>query len=326
VNVDDGATTWWSPESGTAFWPAWSPDGNMLVYAWGDALTPREIWAVAAKDGASRQVSHGVRGVADTSSLVRPERLTYPGVGGLPIDTLLYLPPADRANGSGILWVHGGPNWMVRDAYDPFLQYLVGVEGYALLAPNVRGSTGYGRVFMDMNTGDYGGVDQDDWIAGVEVLVQQGGARRDRIAIWGRSYGGFATMMSLCRYPDTFRCGVAQFGVCDWHELWDGATPWVRRLMAHQLGHPQRDHALYRDRSPLTHVGNIRAPILLLHGDADAGVPPAQSLLFAKALAAQNHPHELYVYPGEGHGFNEPHHVFDAASRITSFYDRYLRP
>jgi dipeptidyl aminopeptidase/acylaminoacyl peptidase len=255
---------------------------------------------------------------------MRPERIAYDGAEGVTIDALLYTPPAERRSGGGILLVHGGPNWLAREIYEPFLQYLVVVEGHAILAPNVRGSTGYGRTFMDRNTGDYGGLDQKDWVAGIGTLVSRGGVDQGQVAIWGRSYGGYATMLSLCQYPETFRCGVAQFGVSDWFSLWDRSIPWVRRLMAHQLGHPWRDKALYADRSPITHVDRIRSPILLLHGDADAGVPADQSLDFAERLAQKGHAHEIQIYPGEGHGFNEPHHVVDAAGRIAGFFQRYL--
>ena len=251
--------------------------------------------------------------------------MSYIGVNGLEIDALLYRPEKNRASDSGILFVHGGPNAMTRESFDPFLQYLVVEEGYTILAPNVRGSTGYGIEYMELNMGDYGGLDQRDWITAVDTLIQQGGIDRDRVAIWGRSYGGFATMLSLCQFPDTFCCGVAQFGVSDWHSLWDQSTPWVRRLMSHQLGHPAKDKDLYIERSPITHVENIRAPILLLHGDADVGVPIEQSLQFAKRLQAKNHPYELQIYPREGHGFNEKQHILDAARRIAAFFDRYLR-
>jgi dipeptidyl aminopeptidase/acylaminoacyl peptidase len=107
--------------------------------------------------------------------------------------------------------------------------------------------------------------------------------------------------------------------------LWDQSTPWVRRLLAHQLGHPARRRDLYRQRSPIEYADRVKSPVLLLHGEADASVPPEQSRAFADRLAAEGHPVELVSYPGEGHGFNEPHHLMDAASRITDFFDRWLR-
>lgn len=325
VSLQDGAVTWLSPEVGNGFWPAWSPTGDRLAYVWTDAATPRDVWVAELASGRRQQVTHTAAHSIPPGALVRPQRVSYAGAGELAIDAMLYTPPAGRRSGGGILLVHGGPNWVTRDMYDPFLQYLVTVEGHAILAPNVRGSTGYGRAFMDLNRGDYGGLDQADWVAGVSVLATQGGVDPDRIAIWGRSYGGYATMISLCQYPDTFCCGVAQFGVSDWHSLWDRSIPWVRRLLAHQLGHPVRDRALYVERSPITYVDQIRSPILLLHGDADLGVPTNQSLDLAERLARKGHPHEVQIYPGEGHGFNEPYHVADAASRIAGFFHQYLR-
>jgi dipeptidyl aminopeptidase/acylaminoacyl peptidase len=322
--LNDNKVNWWSPEVGTAFSPSWSPDGKQLAYIWSDAVTPREIWVVDADTGARQSATRTAAGYLPVATLVQPERITYAGTEGVAVDALLYSPQPTQRSGGGILYVHGGPNWLTRDMYDPFLQYLVVEEGHTILAPNVRGSTGYGRAYMDMNMGDYGGLDQQDWVAGIDTLTSQGRVDPYRIGIWGRSYGGFATMLSLCQYPERFACGVALFGVSDWFNLWDQATPWVRRLMAHQLGHPWRDRDRYRKRSPLTYVERMQAPLLLLHGDADVGVPLGQSLTLAAALAERNHPHEIQIYSGEGHGFNAPHHIQDAAARITNFFRRNL--
>lgn len=323
-DLDSESLTWWSPTTGAAFWPSWSPDGSQVAYAWSDSENPLELWITDTRSKNRQQVTNTASKHIPREKLVYPKRLRYTGATGLEIDAIVYLPPAEKKSGGGILYVHGGPNGMTRETFDPFLQYLVVEEGHVILAPNVRGSTGYGRDYMDMNTGDYGGLDQVDWIAGVDSLVASGEVDPSRVAIWGRSYGGYATMLSLCQHPETFCCGVAQFGVSDWHHLWDQSIPWVRRLMAHQLGHPVRDRDLYRERSPISHVGEIKAPILMLHGNDDAGVPMDQSLLFAERLESANHPYELHIYPGEGHGFNEPHHIVDAASHITRFFRQYL--
>lgn len=323
-HLDGETITWWSPAKGVAFWPSWSPDGSQVAYAWSNAVNPLEIWVVDTHAGSKQQMTTTASKHIPSESLVHPEQLHYPGAHGLEIDAILYSPPVEKKSGGGILYVHGGPNGMTREIFDPFLQYLVVEEGHTILAPNVRGSTGYGRDYMDMNQGDYGGLDQADWIAAVDTLVTVGEVDPNRIAIWGRSYGGYATMLSLCQHPNTFCCGIAQFGVSDWHLLWDQSIPWVRRLMSHQLGHPTRDRELYIERSPISYVDEIKAPILMLHGDDDAGVPMDQSLLFAERLEAANHPYELHIYPGEGHGFNEPHHIIDAASRITQFCRQHL--
>lgn len=318
VTLATGDVTWWSPEAGCAYWPAWNKNGRYLAYAYTNATTPRDIWVVDTTTNATRQLTHTAPATFPQQKLIAPKRLSYKGHEGLAIDALLYEPPPDNKTGAGILYVHGGPNGFSRDVCDPMLQYLVVEQGFTILAPNVRGSLGYGRFFMDMNTHDYGGKDRLDWIAGCEILIANG-VEQQKIAIWGRSYGGFATMLSLCLHPDLFCGGIAQFGVSDWHKLWDGSIPWVRRLLAHQLGQPTRDATRYRERSPIHHANKLRAPILLLHGLADAGVPPDQSTDFATALAANNQLHELHLYPNEGHGFDEPRYMIDAARRITAF-------
>jgi dipeptidyl aminopeptidase/acylaminoacyl peptidase len=325
VELSEDLVTWWSAKTGSAFWPSWSRDGTKVAYAWSDSVHPLEIWVIDTTAGSGWQATHTAPKQIPYSKLVSAERLTYAGHDGLEIDALLLRPSDKKKTGGGILYVHGGPNALTREVFDPLLQYLVVEEGYTILAPNVRGSTGYGREFMEMNYGDYGGKDQLDWLAGIDTLVNVGGVDVERIAIWGRSYGGFATMLSLCQYPNMFCCGIAQFGVSDWHLLWDHSIPWVRRLMSHQLGHPIQDRNLYKDRSPVEHVSNIKSPILLLHGDADKGVPIAQSLVFSDKLARQNSPYELHVYPGEGHGFDNPHHIIDVASVIIDFCQRHLK-
>jgi dipeptidyl aminopeptidase/acylaminoacyl peptidase len=325
ISLEDESFEWWSPETGSAFWPAWSPDGQTLAFVWTDSVTPKNIWLVESATGASRQFTDTGPSGIPYDQLIKPERFTYAGANGLEIDTLLFVPHRHRRSGAGVLVVHGGPNSLTRDAFDPFLQYLVVEDGHAMLAPNVRGSLGYGREYMDLNLGDYGGLDREDWIAGVPVLIEHANVDPRRIAIWGRSYGGYAAMYSLCRNPDTFACGVAQFGVSDWLTLWDQSTAWVRRLLAHQLGHPAHDRELYLSRSVLMHSDKMEAPLLMLHGAADTGVPPDQSRYLAEKLSELQRPHELQIYPGEGHGFNEPHHIHDAALRISQFLRCHLQ-
>ena len=220
-----------------------------------------------------------------------------------------------------ILHVHGGPNAQETFNYDPYLQALAR-EGFVILLPNSRGSTGYGRAFMDLNLKDWGGQDLRDWLAAVEWLKGLGYIDARRIGLWGRSYGGFATLTGLGKVPDVFACGVCHFGPTDLVGFFQHTA--VRHLMMHFYGLPWRNLELYRAHSPLTYVEKMTAPLLVLQGDRDESVPPVESERVVRRLQELGRDVEYVCYPGEAHGFDQPAHVQDAARRIGGFFRRHL--
>jgi dipeptidyl aminopeptidase/acylaminoacyl peptidase len=223
------------------------------------------------------------------------------------------------------VWIHGGPNAHFTNEWYPYFHYLTRL-GYVVIAPNCRGSTGYGRSFREDNLDFWGGRDTLDWRSTVEYMKSLPEVDGSRLAIWGSSYGGYATLIALSKLPDLFKVGICHYGPSDLIGSYDDTRirP-VRRLLRRQMGSlPVENLALWRDRSAINFVDNVRAPLLILQGEVDGGVHPRQSVWMEEALRARGKVCELTVYPGEGHGFARPDTIADVADKVDAFLTRYL--
>jgi dipeptidyl aminopeptidase/acylaminoacyl peptidase len=260
--------------------------------------------------------------VLDGKILAPVEPVGYPARDGLSIPAYLTKPVGRGAKGLPLIVMpHGGP--FVRDkwAYDPWVQFLAN-RGYVVLQPNFRGSTGYGKTFVDAASGEFGRKMQDDLDDGVRWLVGQGVVDPKRVCIMGASYGGYAAMWAAARNPDIYRCAISFAGISDIRSMlrYDPST-WIAR----------RYYRDWRDRirgdskfdletvSPLAHARDIRIPLLIAHGKDDKRVPSSQSTRLHEALQRSRRPHEYVLYPEEGHGFTKPENAIDFLKRVERF-------
>jgi dipeptidyl aminopeptidase/acylaminoacyl peptidase len=236
------------------------------------------------------------------SKLAKPKSVVYKSYDGLKIHSW-YL-PAGRGSAPqpAVVWPHGGPTFQTYDIWSAYLQS-ISQSGFAILAPNFRGSTGYGAEFRNMNLSDLGGGDLEDTVAGAKWLAKQREIDRSKIAIFGASYGGYMTLMALTKRPEVFAAGVACVPITDWlesHELADATfRKWHEELFG---GLPEKKQKLYRDRSPINFVSKIRAPVLITAGRNDPRCPIHPIEKFVKKLEEMKHPHEFIVAEKEGHG------------------------
>ncbi|MCX5790382.1 MAG: S9 family peptidase [Elusimicrobia bacterium] len=301
--------------------------GGRLAYLWGDSTKPADIWVM---DLATKQ---NVRASRATAGGLEPERLepgrmlAYAAPDGTRINAL-YVPPSRPAPKSAppiVVVVHGGPDWQTFDEFDPLIQGL-SQAGFAVLAPNYRGSSGYGRAFLDLNHKDWGGKDLGDLWAGVEHLAASGLADPARAGVTGGSYGGYLTLMALAQSSSPWKAGVENYGMPDLkldYEL-SGTrfTEWYKT----EMGEPSADAALFAERSAINHLDNIRAPLLIFQGANDTNVPPAESELIYRKLHERKVPVGLVVYPDEGHGFTKRANRTDHARRTVDFFRKSLAP
>jgi dipeptidyl aminopeptidase/acylaminoacyl peptidase len=276
--------------------PRWSPDGRYLLYRRAAHDRPADLWikAIGQNDAdPGLRVTCCDQGALSGIQFSRPERITYRSAGGLEIEGLLYRPTQVQAHrGPAILYVHGGPNLFHANDWHPILQYLA-QRGYTILAPNYRGSTGYGKKFMEANIGAQIGGDVDDWVAGAQVLRDLTQVDKQRVAIMGRSAGGFATMLALGLVPDIFQAGIAIAGPSSWFPYWEESQmAWTRRFRVKLMGLPSANRELYRRRSPVTYAERFKSPVLILHGEADPGVPSGQAREMAAELERHGKVHE----------------------------------
>jgi dipeptidyl aminopeptidase/acylaminoacyl peptidase len=223
---------------------------------------------------------------------------------------------------------HGGP-W-ARDSwgFNPEIQFLAN-RGYAVLQMNFRGSTGFGRAFLEASFGQWGLTMQDDVTDGVRWAVEQGIADPNRVAIYGGSYGGYAALSGMTKTPDLYACGISYVGVSNLF-TWIAAIPpyWTPYLeMVHEMvGHPERDEQRFRQNSPLFNVAQIRAPLFVAQGANDPRVRKEESEQIVEALRGRGVDVEYLVKDNEGHGFQNEENRFDFYRSMERFLERHLRP
>ena len=303
------------------------PDGDLVAYAFSGAREPWDVFVTRERMTEPRRLTRSLPASVDPATLVEPIHVRYPGAMGREIPALLYVPYAEAVRGEGvppaIVHVHGGPTSQHYRWWDRASQWFAN-NGYVVLAPNIRGSTGYGREFQEGNRRDWGGKDLEDVVKGVEWLATQRIADTKRVGIYGGSYGGYMTLMALAMHPDLFAAGVSVVGVVSWKTMYDTTRGDLREYLVREFGDPTRDAERYRDRSPLTHVSKIEAPLLVLQGENDPRVPLSEAEQVAAALRSAGKMHEYYVYKGEGHGFRTRENLIDSVRRAGEWFDRYL--
>jgi dipeptidyl aminopeptidase/acylaminoacyl peptidase len=303
------------------------PDGDLVAYLFSGAREPWDVYITRERMTEPRRLTRSLPATIDPGTLVEPIHVRYPGAMGSDIPALLYIPYADAIRGDGpppvIIHVHGGPTSQHFRWWDRASQWFAN-NGYVVLAPNIRGSTGYGREFQEGNRQDWGGKDLEDVVKGIDWLAKQRIADTKRVGVYGGSYGGYMTLMALAMYPDRFAAGVSVVGVVSWQTMYDTTRGDLREYLVREFGDPKRDAERYRDRSPLTHVSKIEAPLLVLQGENDPRVPLSEAEQVVAAMRSAGKMHEYYVYKGEGHGFRTRENMIDSVRRAGEWFDRYL--
>jgi dipeptidyl aminopeptidase/acylaminoacyl peptidase len=299
---------------------AWSPDGTRLLYARSGADSPGDLFAYEHPSGRATRLTRSFVAGVDAADMVDPVLVHYPSRDGLSISAFLYLPWNAARDGShpAIVWVHGGPASQSVNGFNRAVQYLAN-QGYVVLTPNYRGSTGFGKAFMDANRHDMGGGDLADVVEGARFLAGTGFVDARRIAVGGGSYGGYLTMCAVTRSPDTWAAGVAMFPFVNWFTEVEHEDPLLRQYDLQNMGDPVADAERYRERSPIFFVDRITAPLVLVAGRNDPRCPPDESEQVHQALLARGRRCDFLLYEDEGHGFAKLENMFDAYRKIVEF-------
>ena len=297
------------------------PDSETIVTTFASARRPADVWVRDGDQVTLRAITNSIGSAIDPHVLVEPSHVRYPSADGREIPALLFVPHAEAVTGTtgAVLWIHGGPTGQHLRWWDPTIQLLAN-RGLVVLAPNVRGSTGYGRAFQEANRGDLGGGDLADVMAGADWLAREGIADPSKLGIAGASYGGFMTLFALGRHPDRFQAGVSIVGIASWKTLIENARGDLLAYFSREFP----DASMYAERSPITYADRIRAPLLVLQGAKDPRVPKTEALQIVAALDANGTPHEYHEYPDEGHGFTKTANRIDAIRRTVEWLERHL--
>jgi dipeptidyl aminopeptidase/acylaminoacyl peptidase len=301
-----------------------SREGNRIAVSLNSPTRNFNIWEMDAETTARVQWTHAPMGDLESVPLVEPEAVRYPGHEGLDIPALLYRPPgAAPGPAPVVVYVHGGPESQDRPNFNPVYQYLVH-RGYAVLAPNVRGSTGYGNAYSHLDDLDKRYDALRDVEQAYHWLVSAGIGDPARIGIMGGSYGGFTVLACLTRQPDLWAAGVDVVGIANFETFFKHTGPWRRALRASEYGDPERDAELLRDLSPIHAVDRIRAPLMIVQGANDPRVPQEESDQMVEQLRARSHPVEYLLFPDEGHGIVKLPNRVKAYTAVGCFLDRHL--
>ncbi len=324
LETESGVRSTLRSEAGIHSNPNWAKDESFITFEFESPIAPPEIYRMDLNSKAAIQLTFSNPPSMRKNKFVVPEVISYKSYDGLEIPAFLYRP--QKSNGAAILYPHGGPKDQYGFAWDELAQYFT-AKGYTYLAPNYRGSTGYGKDFERANYDDWGVGDTQDCLHGAKYLRMIKEIKSDRIAITGGSYGGYMTACSLSRDPEyLFACGIAKYGDSNLVSSWAQCEKRLRLYTEIFLGHPADKLQTYLKGSPITEARNIQKPVLILHGLLDSIVPPEASEEWVEALRREGKTFEYKTYDDEPHGFLRRENLIDVYERMERFLDWYLLP
>ncbi len=302
-------------------------ESKMAFYLSSDA-SPPNLHVLELDDLQARRLTDSLNPAISREHLVESEVVRYQSYDGLEIPALLYKPKS--ASGAdpmpALVWVHGGPGGQSRKGYSPTLQHLVN-HGYAVLAVNNRGSSGYGKTFHHMDDRKHGDVDLKDCVWARRFLESLDWVDSSRIGIIGGSYGGYMVAAALAFEPDVFDVGINIFGVTNWLRTLKSIPPWweaQKEALYAEMGDPATDEQRLHAISPLFHAGNITKPLLVVQGANDPRVLQAESDELVEAVRKTGVPVEYVLFPDEGHGFRKKANRIAASNAYVEFLSLHL--
>jgi dipeptidyl aminopeptidase/acylaminoacyl peptidase len=284
------------------------------------------VWTYDVFRQSLRRATHSATAGISPDTFVQPQLVHFATFDGRRIPAWLYAPTGARPDGTNrvVIEVHGGPEAQERPIFTPVFQYLAS-RGYCVVAPNVRGSTGYGRTYVHLDD-----VRQrTDAVKDIkhlwQWLVESKWAHPKRVAIWGASYGGFMTLASITTYPELWAAAVDVFGIANFITFLQNTSAYRRKLRAAEYGDPERDADFLREISPIHHIDRIRAPLLAVHGVNDPRVPIDETEQIVRAVKERGGIVEYMRFEDEGHGIVKKANRLRAYSAIADFLDRHLK-
>jgi dipeptidyl aminopeptidase/acylaminoacyl peptidase len=296
-------------------------DAKRRVMTFSSPSQPEDLWVIEAASGEAIQLTHSLPEEIVSGELVAPEEITYPGMDGVEIPALLFRPQQTPA--PAVVMIHGGPNWQYSMEWNPVMAYFAG-RGYAVLCPNYRGSTGYGRAWQYAARFDLGGVDTRDAAAGAQFLLREGLALERKVAVTGRSHGGYLTMTCLTQFPDLWCAGSAVVPFVNWFKTHENSREDVQHWDIENMGDPQENYERWHAASPYFFLDRVNAPVQLICGGHDPRCPAEDSLEARDTLIALGKEVELLLYEEEGHAFLQIENVLNAELKRVEFIERHV--
>jgi dipeptidyl aminopeptidase/acylaminoacyl peptidase len=305
--------------------PSFSADGVRLAFTVSAPTEPPGLWVHDGGPARPLFCPDPVDAGIARDSLVEPQLVHWESFDGRRIPGWLFLPQVKPPPGGhpAVIWVHGGPVGQARPNFRPDMQMLL-AQGFAVLMPNVRGSSGYGRAWCESDDRDKRLDSVADLAAAARFLVSRPEIAAGRIGVMGQSYGGFMVLSAITEYPELWKAAVDYYGVADFRTMLAGTGLWRQSHRAAEYGDPMRDEAMLARISPLGWVDRVRVPLLVLHGMRDPRVPIGESEQLVRALWERQIAVEYIVFDYAGHGFVRPADRERAYAAVAEFFARHL--
>jgi dipeptidyl aminopeptidase/acylaminoacyl peptidase len=295
------------------------------LFAFSEPTRPPDIFQVRVAAPRAERITRGWLAGLEPSELAAAELVQYPTFDGRQIPAFLFSPPDAKRDGSGsaVFFVHGGPESQSRAVFNPVIQFLAN-RGFNVIAPNVRGSSGYGKTYLKLDDIEKRMDSVKDLAAGAEWVVKAGLAHPKRIAVMGGSYGGFMVLAALTTNPELWAAGVDIVGIANFVTFMERTGPWRRKLREAEYGSLEHHRDLLEAISPIHKADRIVAPLFVVHGANDPRVPIHEAEQLVAKLTELDRPVEYHRYENEGHGLAKLPNKLDAYPKIADFLDRHL--
>jgi dipeptidyl aminopeptidase/acylaminoacyl peptidase len=302
---------------------AFSSDGSKLAMNVSGAAQPADVWIMDVKTKAFRQLTFSPHPGVDLAALVKPELVTFKSFDGLELSGWLYRPKNQSGPGPYVVSFHGGPEGQERAPFRSDYQALL-AQGIGVFAPNVRGSSGFGKRFVNLDNGELRVNGVKDIKACVDYLVNNHLADPKRIGITGGSYGGYMTMAGLTEFPDMFAAGVDLFGVVNFMTFFQHTQPWMAAISTIEYGDPATQKEMLDRLSPIYKLDHIKAATMVQHGANDTNVPVIEAEQIVKSLKDRGVPVEYILFPDEGHGWRKIPNRIRSTVEMVRFFKEHL--
>jgi dipeptidyl aminopeptidase/acylaminoacyl peptidase len=302
-----------------------APNGRDAVLSLGGSQSPADLYVLDMDSGKYRRLTWSPHAGVDLATLVKPELRTFTAHDGLELGGWLYLPKDFAAPGPVVLSFHGGPEGQEEPTFRSDYQALL-ASGIAVFAPNIRGSSGFGKKFMQLDNHALRHDANRDILSAAEFLVREGVGAKDRLGITGGSYGGYATMVGVTEFPDTFAAAVNLFGMVNFETFFAQSTPWMGAISVGEYGDPKTQAQLLRDLSPIHKLDRVRTPLLVMHGANDTNVPVVEAEQIVDTLEKRGVTVQYVLFPDEGHGWRKEANRVRSTLEMTRFFREHLMP
>ncbi len=299
--------------------------GRLLAMTGGGANQTTDAYLIDVLSNRVTRVTESRHDGVELKTLVRPELITYAANDGTPLSGWLYRPAGAKRALPLVFSYHGGPEGQARPTMSPDAQALV-ASGIAVFAPNVRGSSGFGKAFMAMDDGAKRVNSIADIKASTDALVAKGIADPKRLGIMGGSYGGYMVMAGVTEYPDMFTAGANLFGIVNFESFFRETEPWMAAISTTEYGDPVKESAMLKSLSPIHKLDRIRTPLIVLHGANDTNVPVVEAEQIVASLKGRGVPVKYTLFPDEGHGWRKTPNRVRSTTEIVGFFVDHLKP